>query len=230
MKEPVAISEEARQKLRSEFLLAMYKAMWDNINRHITVLWQAVAVLGATFGVAFFAGRDTATWQQSPVFDLAAGLMIALSCWLVAHAIDASRWFNRNIQIIANIERSLSHLLRIAEYPHPYMTPSLRRGSPMPAHMRIQVALAALLALTAFVAHAIVRVAPVLRIDTECPFPFTRALPTLSLFASLILAKHLHSRAKMKHEQFEESLNELTAPGSATPEAPTQAAVRPEEV
>lgn len=36
---------------RKEFLLKMYKNLWDNINRHILMPWQSIAVLIGTFAL-----------------------------------------------------------------------------------------------------------------------------------------------------------------------------------
>jgi hypothetical protein len=38
---------------RDEFLRQMYSEMWNNINRHLTVTWQAVGVLAGGFAVFF---------------------------------------------------------------------------------------------------------------------------------------------------------------------------------
>jgi hypothetical protein len=32
--------------MREQFLITMYGKMWDNINRHILIVWQSVSVLG----------------------------------------------------------------------------------------------------------------------------------------------------------------------------------------
>src|SRR3546814_2866580 len=37
--------------------------------------------------------------------DVAASLIILLCAWLYAHMLDAAYWYNRNLVIIANIER-----------------------------------------------------------------------------------------------------------------------------
>jgi hypothetical protein len=36
---------------RKEFLLKMYEVLWDNINRHILMPWQSIAVLIGTFAL-----------------------------------------------------------------------------------------------------------------------------------------------------------------------------------
>ena len=44
---------------RDEFLMAMYGEMWENINRHIVVVWQSVGVLAGAFA-ALIVGEQTA--------------------------------------------------------------------------------------------------------------------------------------------------------------------------
>src|SRR5690242_13303463 len=93
---------DAKMKAKYDFLGTMYKAMWDNINRHVTALWQSTAVLGTAFGAALLIGRSgsgtaSASSATEPTADFAASVVIAASVWLVCHAFDAAKWFNRNI-------------------------------------------------------------------------------------------------------------------------------------
>lgn len=84
---------------RATFLIAMYKAMWDNINRHILVVWQSITALFAALGAAYLAGRGSMN------ADLVATLVVLAAGWSIAHTVDARGWFNRNLHIITNIER-----------------------------------------------------------------------------------------------------------------------------
>ena len=85
---------------RDDFLKQMYSEMWGNINRHLTVTWQAVGVLAGGFAVFF----GLAERQAIPI-DIAAALMVLIAAWQLCHVYDANTWFNRNLGIISNIER-----------------------------------------------------------------------------------------------------------------------------
>lgn len=84
---------------RATFLMTMYTAMWDNINRHILVGWQSVTALFAALAAVYLAE------QGSINMELAATFVTLTAGWSVAHTIDARGWFNRNMHIITNIER-----------------------------------------------------------------------------------------------------------------------------
>src|SRR5690606_14260481 len=84
---------------RAEFLRTMYSELWDNINRHVLVVWQPTVVLSTAFVAMLL--RDADLLQP----DFGTALMITASAWVVAHTLDASSWFNRNLAILRNIER-----------------------------------------------------------------------------------------------------------------------------
>jgi hypothetical protein len=87
-----------RQKARSDFLIAMYNQMMNDINRHIVVVWQSVGVLGRI--------RSLVACRKNVIsLDVAATLIIIIAIWVVAHVYDAAYWYNRNLCIVANIER-----------------------------------------------------------------------------------------------------------------------------
>src|SRR5690242_15968308 len=83
---------------RQEFLLVMYGKMWDNINRHLTVVWQSAAILAGT--VAVFALTEHGTLSV----DVASTILVIVAAWVVLHAYDANSWYIRNLAIIANLE------------------------------------------------------------------------------------------------------------------------------
>lgn len=87
------------EKRRDEFLSKMYDQMWNNINRHILVVWQSVSVLVGAFAIFALVEKNILS------VDLASSLLVLISAWLIAHLFDANSWYNRNLAIIANIER-----------------------------------------------------------------------------------------------------------------------------
>jgi hypothetical protein len=111
----------------------MYGQFFNDINRHLTVIWQSVGVLLGAFAVFALVEKGILS------FDLAAALVVLLSLWLVAHVHGASAWYNRNLVIIANIEREF---LRSADLKaiHYYFASHRKPGS-MISHLKIQRAL-----------------------------------------------------------------------------------------
>lgn len=172
-------TEEVKAKARLDFLLAMYKALWDNINRHVTVLWQSVAVLATGFGAALLIKKDAPEAGQA--MDIAAALVTAGAAWLVAHALDASGWFNRNVQLIANIEAEFLEE-RDAQRISPWI--GYARANKMLMHMRIQTALGVAIGLATLITHFAVRVWPTL--DRHAPFDLGRSSPYIVLILGAI--------------------------------------------
>lgn len=91
----------SEKNYREELLLHMYNQTFNNINRHITVVWQTIGTLIGAF--AFLALAEKHIISE----DIAISLIIFVVAWAVAHLYDASSWYNRNIAIITNIERQL---------------------------------------------------------------------------------------------------------------------------
>jgi hypothetical protein len=86
-------------KARRDFLIAMYNQLMADINRHIIVIWQSVGVLFGTFAALSLVEKGTIP------LDFAATLIIVVCIWVVSHVIEAGYWYNRNLVMIANIER-----------------------------------------------------------------------------------------------------------------------------
>lgn len=89
----------AESDRRDEFLIAMYEQLMNDINRHITVVWQSIATLVAAVAVFGFVKDNILS------FDLAVSIVILICVWLIWHVYDACYWYSRNLVIISNIER-----------------------------------------------------------------------------------------------------------------------------
>lgn len=84
---------------RKEFLTKMYDQMFNDIDRHHKIVWQTIGVLVGAFAVLALIEKNIIS------IDIATGLIILLASWVVAHVYDSNYWYNRNLVIIANIER-----------------------------------------------------------------------------------------------------------------------------
>ena len=96
---------------REEFLVEMYKQMFNDINRHIMVVWQSVGVLISAFAIFALVEKNVIS------SDIATSIIILLCAWLYAHLVDSGYWYNRNLAIIANIERQFLKKEDLRDYP-----------------------------------------------------------------------------------------------------------------
>ncbi len=138
---------------RDDFLIEMYKQMFMNINRHITIIWQSVSVLVGAFALFSLVGNQVIS------LDLAASIMVLLAGWLGAHMFDANCWFNRNMGIIANIERQF---LTEEDTTNIHFYFTKHRPNKLISHLRIQLCLGISLSILVLVYHFIIRIVPCL--------------------------------------------------------------------
>ena len=129
-------------KARSDFLIAMYNQMFNDINTHIVVIWQSLSVLVGAFAAWSLIEKGTIS------LDFAVTLIIVLAIWVLAHVYDAAYWYNRNLVIIANIERQFLLVSDLKEIH--YYFGAHRKTSAMLTHLQLQRALAVGLALLVF--------------------------------------------------------------------------------
>ena len=129
---------------RDAFLVEMYKAMWDNINRHIGVVWHSVTVLAGAFAVFGLVEKGVA-----PI-DYATALVVIISVWQLAHVFDASYWVNRNLLIIRNIECQFLNRDDLQKVHYYFLQ---QRASKMIEHFRIQLALGIVVAILTLIYH-----------------------------------------------------------------------------
>ena len=87
------------EEYRYQFLMKMYDQLMNDINRHLSVIWQSVSVLVSSLALFALAENDII-----PI-DIATVVIIMLVGWFLAHLYDAEYWYNRNLVIIANIDR-----------------------------------------------------------------------------------------------------------------------------
>jgi len=137
---------------REELLLHMYDQMFNDINRHIMVVWQSVGVLVGAFAILALAEKQIIS------IDIGSSLIVLVAGWQLAHLYDASYWYNRNLAIIANIEKqflSSSDLRNIH-----YYFGSHRPNNVMMTHLRIQYMLGLSVGLVVIIFHLLSRVWP----------------------------------------------------------------------
>jgi len=126
-------TKSGEKSRKDDFLLAMYRETWGNINRHILVVWQSVAALLGAFAVLALIEK-----KVLPI-DLACALLVLICAWVGAHVIDSNYWFARNLIIITNIERQFLDMMQ-GRLIHPYFLKD--RPPSMLDHLYVQACLA----------------------------------------------------------------------------------------
>jgi hypothetical protein len=154
---------------RGEFLIEVYRQTSTHLGRHVSGVWQCVGVVGAGFAV-FSLGKD------SVLNDFATALVILLNGWLAATTLDASNWFNRNLVIIANVERLFLSAQDLSSV-HPFFA-SHRKPGRLADHFRIQLALSIGVSMLVLAYHFHGRVVPGFALPLSA-FEVQRSLPYL---------------------------------------------------
>jgi hypothetical protein len=153
---------------RKTFLLKMYDQMFADINRHIMVVWQSIGVLlGA---VALF----TLVEKQIISLDVACSVFTVVVGWSIGHSQEAGYWYNRNLAIIANIERQFLRESDLREVH--YYFGAHRPKNKLLDQLVLQISMAAVIGLIFLGYHFQVRVIP----GFSAPFSnfdWQRALP-----------------------------------------------------
>jgi hypothetical protein len=84
---------------RKEFLTKVYDQMFNDIDRHHKIVWETMGLLIGAFAVLALAEKEIIS------IDIATALIVLLAAWVLTHVYDSNYWYNRNLVIIANIER-----------------------------------------------------------------------------------------------------------------------------
>lgn len=144
---------------RDEFLIAMYGQLMNDINRHITVVWQSVATLVAAVAVFSFVKDNILS------MDYAVSIVILICVWLMWHVYDAGYWYNRNLVIISNIERQFLCSSDLKDIH--YYFGAHRKNNKLISHLEFQKWLAIGVALVFLLLHFNSILLPILKVNKE---------------------------------------------------------------
>ena len=176
---------------RKKFLIHMYDQLFNHINTHILVVWQSIGVL-----ISAFAAFALVEKGLLPL-DLASALIVLISAWLICHVYDSSFWYNRNLVIVANIERQFLkqedlHLIHYYFGKH-------RKNTAMLSHLQIQFALAIGVTLVVLWWQFSTSVKSIQNLFTN--LLSTMALPYWILVASIIVIVWLRYRYLQEYKE-----------------------------
>lgn len=174
--------------------MEMYRQMFADINRQMTVVWQAVSVVVGAFALLALVEKNIVP------LDVAVSLIIILSAWMFAHMLDGGYWYNRNLVIIANIERQF--LMSSDQHDIQFYFGKHRSSkNRMISYFKIQAGLSIAIAGLVLAFHFSVRVVPGLGLPTE-NFELSRTLPYLAAIASVFACYFFARDRRRSFENF----------------------------
>lgn len=167
---------------RTEFLLEMYRQTSNHLNRHVVLLWQSVALLGGAYAAFAFQEKNVISIHH------ATAIALLLCGWYCANVYDAYAWFDRNLVIIANIERLFLDKQDIS-LVHPYFLKH-RDANELVQHFKIQLLLGGMVAAIVALVHFYKQVLPSFKIpngvfDLELALPYAVLVIVLGYCASV---------------------------------------------
>ncbi len=165
-----------------------------DIDRHIMVVWQSVSVLVGA--IAVFALVE----KQVLSSDFACAFMVLIAGWLVGHVYEGAYWYNRNLAIIANIERQFLKAPSDLHHIHYYFGRH-RRVNTVLDQLKLQYGLAIGVAVLFLLYHFIQRVQPGLSAPFS-NFDPPRALPYVLALVVAILLDKFRRRLNNKYQEF----------------------------
>ncbi len=184
----------SEEDYRKELMLRLYDQLWNSINVRITGMWQCISVLAGAFVILALVEKGTVS------LDVAVSMIILIAGWLLWSLQDASYWYNRNLCIVANIEKQFFRKSD-TKYIHYYM--GEHRPQKMIAHLRIQYCLGmAIIGIFIFY-HFSERILPGFSIPlNEATLDLKRALPYITISFVVVLLVILKKEHNRKYRDF----------------------------
>jgi hypothetical protein len=178
---------------RQELLLKMYDQLFNDINRHIVVIWQSISVLVGAFAIFALVEKNIIS------IDLASAIIVLLSAWLLSHLYDSAYWYNRNLTMIANIERLF---LEKEDLKHVhYYFGKHRPVNSMLTHLKIQFALGLGMCSIVLLYHFTTRIVPGFGASFHNIDP-VRSLPYIVVLASFFFLKWIRKNRRESYKEF----------------------------
>jgi hypothetical protein len=181
---------------RADLLLKMYDQMFNDINRHILTVWQTIGTLAGAVALLGLVEKQIVS------MDMAVSLIVVVSTWSMSHAYDSAYWYNRNLIIIANIERQFLKASDLRDI-HYYFS-AHRKTNTMLTHLRIQYVFAVAIAGIGVLYHFLVQVVPGFGAPFS-QFQSERLLPYVAAAAAIGWLRWLRTKRTKSYEEMLEN-------------------------
>ena len=181
---------------RKDFLIAMYNQLCSEIDRHIKVIWQIVGVLLSTFAVFALVEKDIIP------LDLATAIINLVGALGLAIVIESNYWYNRNLVIIANIERQFLLESDITEIH--YYFQKHRKNNAYLDMMLIQIVFIILLLTSINLYHFFSQVQPFVGLENSVFSPI-KSIPYFVLLVSMVFLLRFHFKRISNYNDFKKA-------------------------
>lgn len=185
----------SQDNYRKEFLLKMYEQLCSEINRSILLVWQAVGVLVSAFALFSLVEKSII-----PI-DVAVSLLVLLSAWLTSHIYNSNYWYNRNLAIIANIEKQF--LFTTDQLEIHYYFGQHRATKSVLSELKIQLFLILGLDIIVLLYHIFDRIIPIINKSVESDFACWT--PYIVLIGAAIYVITFKRKLDRKYMEFKEN-------------------------
>lgn len=184
------------EKDRKEFLIQMYIQLSNEIDRHIRIIWQIVGVLISAFAIFALVEKEIIS------IDLASSILIAVCGLSTAIVVESNFWYNRNLTIIANIERQFLKNSDSKDI-HYYFTKH-RKNNAYLDMMIIQFAFIFLLLIIVVVFHFSKQIYPFMHCEGT-QFSPIKSIPYLVLLIGVFFILYFHNKRISDYNNFVEN-------------------------
>jgi hypothetical protein len=181
-----------KDELRNKLLIELYNQLWNSINTRLNLTWQSIGVLVSAFAIFALTEKNIIS------LNYAAALIIVISAWFLAHIIDMSFWYNRNLVMIANIER-LFLSVKDVKLLYPYFIEH-RPKNKMVRYLVIQEWLAFGIAAIVILLHLFKEIIPVVQGINN--FEGEIIIPYLVILICIILLLRLKRSRDKEYDDF----------------------------
>jgi hypothetical protein len=179
---------------RKELLLKLYNELWDSIHALMGSVWQSIGVIIGSLAVFVLVEKKIVN------LDIATSIVVAICAWSLASIIDASFWYNRNLAMVANIEKEFlikSDLVDIHFYFEKH-----RQNNKMISQFVIQFSLVVVILSIFLIFHFGDRVVPGFGSPINT-FEFVRSMPYILTTVAIIILYKFWNNRKTKYNEFE---------------------------
>lgn len=184
------------EKDRKDFLIQMYNQLCSEIDRHIKIIWQIVGVLLSAFAIFALVEKEIIS------LDIASVILVLVCGLSIAIVIESNFWYNRNLVIIANIERQFLNESDANDI-HYYFTKH-RSNNAYIDMMIIQIVFVVILLCVILIYHFSVQVLPYIHMEVSNFTPI-KAMPYLVVLVVSILLIIFHKKRIKNYNSFKEN-------------------------